>query len=314
MNPIPITKWATAAVMLLAAVAVAGKPASKSEASQAAADASARWLVLCCGLPGDAEHRERLTEACRKIILAANPTLGVSPERVRVLVGDETMREALHDVVNEADICTQASTASLLGEIANEVRPADGCWVVLLGHAHLYDAHSWFNVSGPDFDQADFAEWASPLACREQVFWLTMPISGFWVKPLAEESRVILSATEPDLEFTGTEMPYALADVLAGEAQHQSLEDIDGDEALSLLDLYLATAAEVRGRFAALDRLQTEHAQLEDNGDGRGHEVQQKYLPPPGDDAEEAFEPAEPVNNEGLDGYRSRQIMLNRLP
>ena len=88
----------------------------------------------------------------------------------------------------------------------------------------------------------------------------------------------MISATDADLEFTGTEMPYALANVLSGNSE-KALEDIDQDGSLSLLDLYLATALEVHATFRRLERLQTEHAQIDDNGDGVGREIQDPYIP-----------------------------------
>ncbi len=159
------------------------------------------------------------------------------------------------------------------------------------------------------------------LGCREQVFLLTFPVSGFWLRPLRAPHRVAISATEPDLEFTGTEMPYDLADVAAGKGTHAKLKDIDGDDSISLLDLYLATALEVHGRFKALERLQTEHAQLDDNGDGKGSELQFPYLPEEPDPSEEpkrddppsvpSREPPKTVTNPNLDGYRARHVILN---
>ena len=119
-------------------------------------------------------------------------------------------------------------------------------------------------------------------------------------------------------------MPYALTDLLAGDGEHASLEDVDGDGSVSLLDLYLSVNLEIHGRFQALERLQTEHASLDDNGDGRGSEVQLAYMPveeEDEDDEAEDEEPAElvdeptselpkPISNRNLDGYRSRQILL----
>lgn len=302
-----------AALLLLRIPATAQPPATVAE-SPAGAVATDRWLLVCCGLPGDDEHRERLTGACEKIIAAAEPVLGVAPKRLRVLAGDERMREALDGAADDVGVCTRETVAEAMEALAGEVQASEACWIIVLGHSHLYDAHSWFNVAGPDFDQTEFARWAEPLASREQVFWLTMPISGFWLKPLASGSRVVISATEADLEFTGTEMPYALADVLSGDAAHQRLEDVDGDGAMSLLDLYLATSLEINGRFRAIERLQTEHAQLEDNGDGRGSEIQQKYLPAADDEAETAPQRPEPIDSELLDGFRSRQISLTAPP
>ena len=310
------------------AVAAAVSQAESANAGLAAALPN-RWLLLCCGLPGDADHRDRLTAACEKIIAAAQPTLGVPPEQLLVLAGDDEMRDALSRQAKEVGVCTSESVAEAMKRLSGTVQADDACWVMMLGHAHLYDAKSQFNVLDADFDQSQFAQWAKPLACREQVFWLTMPISGFWIKPLSSPSRVIISATEADLEFTGTEMPYALADVLSGDGQEQSLQDVDQDGSLSLLDLYLATNLEVHGRFRSMDRLQTEHAQLEDNGDGRGSEVQEPYLPVKEEEDSEDAEQEEKAESEeskdqpeqkptvpdsisskSLDGFLSRHILL----
>ena len=140
----------------------------------------------------------------------------------------------------------------------------------------------------------------APIQCRERVIMLTMPVSGFWLKPLRAPNTVLISATEADLEITATEMPYALADVVSGGEQEQALEDIDGDGQLSLHDLYLAVSLEVHGRFKSMERLQTEHSRLDDNGDGVGKEIQISYLPPDETDktaAKQAKKKTEPTKN-----------------
>lgn len=297
--------------------------------------ATKRRLLICCGLPGDQGHREQMTEACKKLIESSKAALGVSPEHLRVLAGDEEMQAALLSDHDQVDLCTRESIQKTLTEAAKDLAPTDAYWLVMIGHSHPYGAESQFNISGRDINQSDFAKWVNAIECREQVFWLTQPISGFWIKPLARPGRVIVTATEADLEFTGTQMPYALANVLSGDAENQTLEDIDGDGSLSLLDLYLATNLEITLWFRGIDRLQTEHAQLDDNGDGRGSEVQERYLPaepeeeqdedePEEDDEDEQDDPAgeeplvEPVavdkppliQSMNLDGFRSRYILL----
>lgn len=327
-------------------------PVPALETTPVASVAANRWLLLSCGMPGDDEHREKMTEACRQIISAAEPVLGVSPERLRFLTGDDVMHSELSSLVKDSDICTSETMELKLKQLATTIPPQDSCWVIAIGHGSLYGDRSQYNVMEKDFDQKQFGEWVRPLACNEQVFWLTFPISGFWIRPLKNDNRVVITATEADLEFTGTEMPYALASVLAGEGEHASLEDIDQDGTISLLDLYLATNLEIDGRFKAIERLQTEHAQLDDNGDGRGSEVQLAYLPPekkdePEEEADDEVaeedavsevdeqkvedqasaediakqqpEPAKPaiqlpapISNPNLDGFRSRHIILNK--
>ena len=194
-----------------------------------------RWLLLTCGLTGDDEHRERMTQACRRILSFAEMTLSVPAERIRFLAADEQMQSELSDVFEASDVCTSESVEAAITEFGETIPETDSCWVIMIGHAHLHGKLSQYNVLDADFDQFQFGEWAQNLKCKEQVFWLTFPVSGYWIRPLRSESRVVISATEADLEFTGTEMPYALADVLSGESEHAQLEDIDNDGQVSLL-------------------------------------------------------------------------------
>ena len=294
-----------------------------------------RWLMICCGLPGDDEHRERLTSACEQLVSASESTLGVSADRLKILVGDDKMQTALQSSASEIGVCTKETIQQTVQTLCDSVEPNDSCWIMILGHAHLYGNRSQFNIQGSDIDQTMFAKMLKPLSCREQVVWVTTPVSGFWIKPLSQKNRVIVSATEPDLEFTGTEMPYALGDLLVGEGEEAELSDVDGDGKLSLLDLYLATNLEIHGRFVSMERLQTEHSQLDDNADGRGSEVQEPYLPEPEEEPEEEEDDDEVseekdestaeseetppetkplpvlITNANVDGFLSRHIYIN---
>ncbi|QDV88464.1 hypothetical protein [Planctomycetes bacterium TBK1r] len=322
-----------AATSMIAAV---GAAAAESDAEAAAAASVAnRRMLICCGLPGDDRHREQMTAAIESLITTSQTVLGVPPEQLTILAGDEVMQSALQPLHSETGICTRDTLETALADAAKTLKPSDAYWVLMIGHSHPYGAESQFNVSGRDINQSQFAQAAAAIECHEQVFWLTQPLSGFWIKPLARPGRIILTATEADLEFTATEMPYALAAVLDGSADTQTLHDIDGDGTLSLLDLYLATSIEVTARFRAIDRLQTEHAQLDDNGDGRGSEVQQPYLPVEPEEEEEEEEEdgeeedesdaddaptAEPapapkpalIQSHNLDGFRSRYVLLQK--
>ncbi len=290
-------------------------------ASQDAVIDNPSWLLVACGLPGDDEHRERLTTAVEQIMAAAESVLKIPAEHVVGLAGDEMMRDVLEAKLNRRlKICTRESFQNAAAELCQSV-PADAdCWIILLGHADLYDHSSRFNVQGADWDQTEMATWLKPLVARRQIIFVTTPVSGFWLKPLGGPNRIVISATEADQEYTGTEMPYALADVLAGQGEHENLRDIDGDGVLSLLDLYVVVNLEIHERFKSIERLQTEHAQLDDNGDGRGSEVQAPYIPlaPPEEDDEAEASSTDtgspptpkPITSESLDGYRSRQTWL----
>ena len=111
----------------------------------------------------------------------------------------------------------------------------------------------------------------------EQVFFITTPASGFFQKPLAATNRIVIAATEADQEVNETLFPHALAETLA---THPEGIDRDKDGKISVFELYLAVVANVMKRYVDAEDLPTEHAKLDDNGDGHGSELQESYLPP----------------------------------
>jgi len=300
----------TIAPLLFLVVVLAGN-AFANETSELP---SKRWLIVVCGLPGDDGHREKLTTAVRKISAAADPIFQVENARLTVLAGDEQMVSDLQSDIPNAAVCTGESVAAVIDNVSKQIQPQDSCWVILLGHSQFYAGRSSFNVQDRDFDATDLAKWMKPIQCRERLYFLTMPVSGFWLKPLCGPQTVIIAATEAGAEYTATEMPYALADVLSGTQAKQALEDIDQDGQLSILDLYLAVNLEINARFKSLERLQTEHAQLDDNGDGMGKELQEPYLPVAAVEGETL--PPEPVKTRLItvnsDGDYARSILITK--
>jgi hypothetical protein len=180
-----------------------------------------------------------------------------------------------------------------------------------VGHGHYDGRHSHLNIPGPDLDERQFAKVFEGIKARQQVFFLTTSASGFFLKPLSAPGRVVVTATEPDLEVNETLFPLALADVLAHPPEDA---DRDGDGSLSLLELYLAVVADVSRRYEADENLPTEHARLDDNGDGRGGELQDDYLPPEPGGTDTTRVRSRPMRRPGPkdDGARAAAIRVDR--
>ena len=148
--------------------------------------------------------------------------------------------------------------------------------MIVIGHNYFDGRDSHLNIPGPDLDQREFAKLFDGIKAKEQLFLITTPASGFFIKPLAAGGRIVISATEPDQEVNETLFPHALADVLAEPPEGT---DRDKDGKISVLELYLAVVANVMKRYVDAGNLPTEHAQIDDNADGRGTELQEYYLP-----------------------------------
>lgn len=223
---------------------------------------TARALIVV-GLPGDLAHRAKWSETVRRWRAWLTGPLGFDPAEVRVLADRDVAEEPLGPATREA-------IAARAADLRRALRPGDRLWVFWLGHANHDGEHLFLHLPGPDLRGDEFAALFRGLTCREQVFWMTSAGSGWLVKPLAAPGRVVAAATEPDQEFNETEFPQALAAVVS-EPPAGLAEGRDGG--VSLRALFAAVAAAVDARFAADGRLPTEHARLDDDGDGVGTEA-----------------------------------------
>jgi hypothetical protein len=109
--------------------------------------------------------------------------------------------------------------------------------------------------------------------------------SGEFIKPLAANGRVIVTATRNGQENNATRFTeYFLAALKANDA------DADQDGHISVLEAFNYANRLTAEFYTRAGRLATEHALLEDNGDGVGH-----------------------VKMEGGDGLLARTVYIDSL-
>jgi hypothetical protein len=261
-------------------------PASAQEApesapgpAQAQAQGGTRRAVILCGLSGDAEHREQFAASIESLYAGLTTHHGFAAGNVLVLWGDEPVETDGPAVKSSRGVLARESLNSELGALTAEIQPDDALWVFVFGHAHYDGRNSWLNIAGDDVHQGELAKLFSGLTCREQVFFITTAASGFYTKPLAAPGRIVITATEPDLEVNETIFSHKLCRALGPTPPAYAELDVDRDWRLSLLDVFLWSARETASEYAGLMLLATEHALIDDTGDGRGTELQIQYLP-----------------------------------
>jgi hypothetical protein len=262
-----------------------------------------RHALIICGHPGDPDHTKTFAETVGKLRDGLAKTAGIPAERQHILFGTEAPKD-LPGVTGGA---TREAVAAAVAGVKKVLKPEDGLWVICLGHGHHDGRHAWWNLPGPDLTAAEFGKLFADVNCREQVFVMTFSLSGYFVSPLARRDRVVIAATEADAETNETTFPAVFAKVLTAGLDPTE-QDFDKDGRLTLFDLYVATAREVAGNYAAAEQLATEHAQLDDDGDGVGHELQNAYLP----EEQGGTPPGKKANKRPhRDGARATQILLS---
>lgn len=137
-------------------------------------------------------------------------------------------------------------------------------WLVLLGHGTFDGKEAKFNLRGPDLSASDLANWLEPLH-RPVAVINCASASGPFINKLSAPGRVIVTATR-----SGHEQNYCRFGQYLSEAVTDLQSDLDKDGQTSLLEAFLTASYRVNEFYKTEGRLATEHALLDDNGDGLG--------------------------------------------
>lgn len=266
------------AAWLLPFILLAAEDAPASPAPDISAAPATRRAIILCGLPGDADHRKLFGESVELLYGGLTNQHGFKAENVHVLWPDAAVEKDGPAVKATRGVSTREVLAKSVEEIRAALTPSDALWVFVFGHAHYDARQSWLNLPGPDISHVEFGQLFAKVECHEQVFFITTPCSGFYLKALAKPGRIVITATEPDLEVNETNFPHKLAKAIGSPPSYGEF-DLDQDRHVTLLDVYLWTARETAQEYASGELAATEHAQIDDSGDGRGAELQIDYLP-----------------------------------
>jgi hypothetical protein len=142
--------------------------------------------------------------------------------------------------------------------------PTDPLWLVLLGHGSAQGKSAKFNLEGPDLTAEELALQLSRVR-RPVVVVAGFSCSGAFLKPLAAPNRIVLTATRTGAEENWTRFPRFFAGALAGLDA-----DANGDMQVSVWEAWQYATRAAEASYKEQGRLATEHAALDDLGDGKG--------------------------------------------
>ena len=157
------------------------------------------------------------------------------------------------------------SCEQLKRALAAEPKEGRGAlWLVLIGHGTFDGAEAHFNLPGPDLSATDLAVWLGPFH-RPLAVIDTSACSAPFLSRLSATNRVIITATR-----SGSEQNFARFGQFLAEAMADPAADLDKDGAVSLLEAFLMASRRTVEFYKTENRLLTEHALLDDNGDRLG--------------------------------------------
>jgi len=172
-------------------------------------------------------------------------------------------------------------------------------WLVLIGHGTFDGKEAKFNLRGPDLSATELAEWLKPF--RRPVIVINCASSSSpFLNKLSALNRVIVTATR-----SGYEENYARFGKFMAESIADPSADLDKDGQTSVLEAFIMASRRTGEFYEAEGRLATEHALLDDNGDGLGTSA---------DFFRGVRAVKKPAGGASVDGFRANQIHLVRSP
>ena len=215
-------------------------------------------LLIITGSSGEPRFATQFHALAMGLRAVATTKFGVPDSLIIYLAEQTTPDPRAINGRSTRDGITQA-----FDRIAARAGEGDGVLVLLLGHGSGDGAISKFNLPGQDMSDVDFDAQLAKLSKQVVAFVNTASASGDFVKKLSGKNRVIVTATKSGFERNET--------LFAGHfvgAYVKDGADADKDGRVSLLEAFSYARKEVQREYETTNRLQTEHAMLDDDGDG----------------------------------------------
>jgi len=227
------------------------------------ARADQRFALIVTGAAGGAEYATQYNRWAAQLSKTLIEALKFDPALVTVLA----------DTTRPAEASTAENVRRVIASMSSRMMRDDTLFILLIGHGTFDGTDAKFNLVGPDLESA---EWSTLLkAIPGRVVLVNTSSASFpFLERLSGARRIVITATDSAAQRYDTVFPEYFIRALTDPAA-----DLDKNERVSIWEAFAAASAAVRRHYQQRGQLSTEHALLDDNGDGVGNEVTS-----PGDD------------------------------
>jgi hypothetical protein len=216
-------------------------------------------LLIIAGLGGEKPYSDAFFGYGKLLAQAAVDGYGVPAANVTFLAESADRDPVIDGRSGKAEI------EAAFTKLATASRPNDAVMIVLIGHGTFNAGESKLSLPGPDLTAQDFAMLVDRLEGRRIAFINTTSASGEFLEAVAQPGRVVLTATKSGMERNQTVFPRYFVTAYA-----EDVADTDKDGRVSLLEAFVYAQHETVRSYEQDGRLLTEHAVLDDDGDGEG--------------------------------------------
>lgn len=152
-------------------------------------------------------------------------------------------------------------------QLKSQMEANNVLFVFLIGHGSFDGKESKFNLVGPDLAASEYNTLLSALPTKRVIVLNMASASGEFIKSLSAKGRIIITATKSGQETNATRFAgFFITALKAPDA------DTDQDGHVSILEAFVYANRLTADFYTRAGRLATEHALIDDNGDGVGRE------------------------------------------
>lgn len=234
--------------------------AAPQDMRSAGPSSGVRYGLVIAGLGGEKKYVEQHLAWARGFYEVLKTEHGFSEDRLFLLVEDPDAAGGAPAVKS-----TLEEIRTALAELARRVRPGDDLFVLLIGHGSATGTGSRLNIPGPDLTADALRDALEEIRTRYTVVVNGASSSAPFIDALSGPGRVVVTATKSGAERLSTVFPEHLLDALMAQAG-----DLDKDGRVSVLESFVYARNKTAEWYDGQGLLATEHALLDDNGDGRG--------------------------------------------
>ena len=222
-------------------------------AASGVARAGERYALVVTGASGGPQYAEKYDEWRSSFVQVLQGPLGYAEANVLVLAEEEFAG---------AQKATRDNVRAAIADLRKRANRDD---VVLVGHGSGNDAgDAKFNLVGPDLSASEWGELLKAMPGR-LVFINGASGSAPFLQELSARNRVVITANDSAAQTFETAFPQFLL-----EAYRDNGADLDKNDRVSVFEAFAFISSRVREYFEQRAQLATEHAVLDDNGDGVG--------------------------------------------
>jgi len=220
-----------------------------------------RWAIVISGVSGDPALQTEYLREARDLRAALDTGLHFRKDQIFVLFDDVSKEPELIQYQS-----TRENLARVCRDIARRASQDDFLFVFIMGHGS-YDGTSYkLNLVGPDPTAQELAAVLYSIPARNVLVVNTTTCSGASLQSLSGKGRVVITSTRSGGEKNLTHMSEFFV-----EAITDNKADTDKNGRVSVLEAFNYAGRKVEEYYSSEDNMQTEHALLDDNGDGQGH-------------------------------------------